>query len=40
MLSFFVKFWTDRRTDRKTNRWTPVKQYTPDLKMLRHKNQK
>ena len=34
MLSFYVKFWTDRNTDRRT----PIKQYAPDLLMLGHKN--
>ena len=34
MLSFYVKFWTDRKTDR----WTLVKQYDPDLSMRGHKN--
>ena len=33
MLSFYVKFWADRRTDIKTDKRTPVKQYTPDISM-------
>ena len=34
MLSFYVKFWTDRQTRKKTDRRTPVKQYTPALSMI------
>ena len=33
MLSFYIKFWTDRQTGIKTDRRTTVKQYTPDLSM-------
>ena len=33
MLCFYVKF----KTDRKTNSWTPLKQYAPDLSMWGHK---
>ena len=29
MLNFYNNFWTDRNTDR----WTPVKQYAPNLSM-------
>ena len=38
MLSFYIKFWadTDRRTNITTDRWTQVKQYTPNLSMLGH----
>ena len=38
MFSFYVKCWTDKRADKKTDRWTPVKQYTvtPDLSMQVH----
>ena len=35
MLRSQVKFSADRQTDR----WTPVKQYAPDLSMRGHKNQ-
>ena len=36
MLSFHVKFvQTDRRTDEWTDRRTSVKQYAPDLSMLK-----
>ena len=38
MLSSQVKFSADRQTDRQMDRWTPVKQYAPDLSMRGHKN--
>ena len=42
MLSSQVKFSADRQmdgwTDRQTERWTLVKQYTPDLSIWGHKN--
>ena len=31
MSNFYVKFWTHRPTDRKSDRWTPVKQYALHL---------
>ena len=37
MLSFLVKYWIDRPTDRKTDSRTPVKQYAPNLSMWGHK---
>ena len=38
MLTFHVKFLqTDRRTDGRTDRWTTVKQYAPDLLIQGHK---
>ena len=37
MLNFQVKFWTDRLTDRKADRRTPVKQCAADLSMRGHK---
>ena len=37
MLSFYVTVCTDRRTDIKTDRRSPVKQYTPDRSMRGHK---
>ena len=36
MLSFTLSFG-QTHTDRKTDRWTPVKQYSPDLSMQGHK---
>ena len=36
MLSFHVKFV---QTDRRTDRWTTVKQYAPDLLIRGHKNE-
>ena len=39
MLSFHVKFvQTDKRSDRRTERRTLVKQYAPDLSIRGHKN--
>ena len=38
MLSIYVKFWTERWTDTKTDRRTLVKRYIPDLSMQGHKN--
>ena len=35
MLSFYVKFWTDRQKDRQME-WTPVNQYAPSLSMRGH----
>ena len=37
MSNFYVKFWTDRPVDRKSDRWTPVKQYALHLLMRVHK---
>ena len=38
MLSIYVKFWTDRWTDTKTDRRTLVIQYIPDLSIQGHEN--
>ena len=38
MLSSQIKFSADRQIDKQTDRWTPVKQYAPDLSMRGHKN--
>ena len=41
MLNLYIKIWTDRQTDIKTDNWTPIKQlYTPNLSMWGHKNLK
>ena len=31
MLSFQVKFWSERRIDEMRDRWTMVKEYTPHI---------
>ena len=40
MLSFYLKFWTDRRRDRQMDIHTSVKQYAPDLLMWVQKKKK
>ena len=37
MLSFYVKYWSDRLTGIKTERRTPLRQYAPDPSIWGHK---